>query len=277
MSSPSAIRRSLRRGFTLIELLVVITTIALLAGIFISLTPGDGGGLPAGQQMVASSIRSLRAMALMNRGVSASGVSYNVRYRLLILNDPTDPANHLRQFVLAIGGSDVAATVNDTSLNWVSPAPPSVLPNGVYFMPPDKSTTIIPYGNAYGLAKKRAIADGLTIISPFADADRVKLAQGAFTYLPVTTPTPILTMSTQLGGAPLKKWYFVELQPSGASNHIGRVVLVLGSGNSRLASSGKVEIDLAGDGKLAAICLRPNGDVSLSNDSDDLTTDTLKL
>ena len=94
----------LRRGFTLVELLVVITIILMISGLFLGLSPGDGGGLAAGQRIVGSSLRTLRAMALMNRGAGTSGVTYAPRYRLLILNDPDDEVNHLRQFVIAVGG-----------------------------------------------------------------------------------------------------------------------------------------------------------------------------
>jgi uncharacterized membrane protein YedE/YeeE len=44
----------------------------------------------------------------MNRGPGTTGVTYNGRYRLLILNDPNDEANHLRQFVIAVGGVGIA-------------------------------------------------------------------------------------------------------------------------------------------------------------------------
>ena len=46
-----------RKGFTLIELLVVITIILLISSLFLGLSAGDGGGLPAGQRIIASSIR----------------------------------------------------------------------------------------------------------------------------------------------------------------------------------------------------------------------------
>ena len=52
-----------RKGFTLVELLVVITIILLISSLFLGLNAGDGGGLAAGQRMMGSSIRTLRAMA----------------------------------------------------------------------------------------------------------------------------------------------------------------------------------------------------------------------
>ena len=82
-----------RKGFTLVELLVVITIILLISSLFLGLNAGDGGGLAAGQRMLGSSIRTLRAMALMNRGPGGTGITHAPRYRLLILNDPDDEVN----------------------------------------------------------------------------------------------------------------------------------------------------------------------------------------
>ena len=148
------VRSIARKGFTLVELLVVITIILLISSLFLGLSPGDGGGLPAGQRFIASSIRTVRAMALMNRGPGTTGVTYANRYRLLILNDPDDDVNHLRQFVIAVGGvssADLAgadpSTITNTSVTpykWFSPEPAQLLPTGVVFVPPatDTQTTL---------------------------------------------------------------------------------------------------------------------------------------
>jgi hypothetical protein len=85
-------------------------------------------------------------------------------------------------------------------------------------------------------------------------------------------PTNLATMSSE-GTA--KKWYYVELQPSGASNHLGRVMLVLANGVMRNDVSGTAVLDLASNSQFAAIALRPNGDVSMTNDADEMNTTTL--
>ncbi len=144
------VRSIARKGFTLVELLVVITIILLISSLFLGLSAGDGGGLPAGQRFIASSIRTVRAMALMNRGPGTTGVTYANRYRLLILNDPDDEVNHLRQFVIAVGGVSSAdlggadpSTITNTSVapyKWFSPEPAQMLPTGVVFVPPSNDT-----------------------------------------------------------------------------------------------------------------------------------------
>lgn len=272
-----------RRGFTLMELLVVITIIMLISGLFLSLSPGNGGGLPASQRILASSLRSVRALALMNRGTLGNGIAYNARYRLLILNDPSDPANHLRQFVIAVGGVNsidaggvdpaTLAATNNSKYTWFAPESPSLLPNGVYFIPPKEDTTTTindPSGAPAAANTRRSIIGDIADNAGNALDHTTSPPWVKFAYY--NQPTNLGTMSSD-GTA--KKWYYVELQPSGASNHLGRVMLVLANGVMRNDASGTAVLDLASNSQFAAIALRPNGDVSMTNDADEMNTTTL--
>jgi prepilin-type N-terminal cleavage/methylation domain-containing protein len=278
--SKSLFMAGARRGFTLIELLVVITIILLISALFLGISTGDGGGLKGGQRIIASTIRSVRAMALMNRGAYSSGITYNGRYRLLILNDPTDPVNHLHQFVVAVGcvdSSKVSAGVDPTSITdtansayvWYAPEQPTNLPNGVYFIPPKGSTTAInpPVDPDSGV--KLALTDNqFSVIGPIADT-------ASSGVLDTTTSPPKMLFTPvnqpQALNAGGKSWYYIELQSSGASNHLGKVVLILA--NAALRSDGKTaDIDIQNIKQFAIIAVRPNGDVVISNDSDDIDT-----
>lgn len=244
---------------------------------FLGLSTGDGGGLPAGQRMVGSTIRSVRAMALMNRGTAGTGISYNSRYRLLILNDPSDPVNHLRQFCVAVGGVSLASAgltdpalitnTNDNRYTWVSPEGTSMLPAGVYFIPPksDTTTTINPPPGAAMLANTRR-----SIIGSIADnngnaQDSAGSSPPWVMFTPVNQPTGLQAMSAM--GA--KKWYYIEIQPTGASNHLGRVMIVLAKGSMMLDGT-SVALNLASESQFAALALRPNGDVSFTSDPDEM-------
>ena len=284
MSSCIHSRRS-REGFTLIELLLVITIILLISGMFLGLRTGDGGGLPAGQRIMGSSIRSVRAMALMNRGTAVTGISYNSRYRLLILNDPTDPVNHLRQFCIAVGGvtalsapgvdpTTITAT-NDSKYLWVSPEGTSMLPDGVYFIPPDKdssNTTTInpPPGVSMAVGTRRSIIGSIADGSTNA-LDSIGTAPPWMTFAPLNQPSSLPSMQS-LGA---KNWYYIEIQPNGASNHLGRVMIVLAKGSMMLDGSGKAVLNLESAEQFAALALRPNGDISYTSDPDEM--DTVKL
>jgi len=268
------VRSIARKGFTLVELLVVITIILLISSLFLGLSPGDGGGLPAGQRFVASSIRTVRAMALMNRGPGTTGVTYANRYRLLILNDPTDEVNHLRQFVIAVGGVSSAdlggvdpTTITNTSAppyKWFSPEPAQLLPNGVVFVPPEKDTTTT-------LSITLTANTRRSIIGPLADTatangqDSPVSAPPWMLYAPTNQPVALNAMADYNP----KKWFYIELQGTGASNHLGRVLLVLAKGVVRNTGA-KAMIDIASENQFAALSLRHNGDVTMTLDADEM-------
>jgi prepilin-type N-terminal cleavage/methylation domain-containing protein len=280
--------RAVRRGFTLIELLMVITILLLLAGVFLSIRPGTGGGLPAAQKMLGSSVQSVRAMALMNRGSFASNVTYNGRYRLLILKDETDPVNHLRQFCIAIGsvipptGVD-PATITDTAntnFKWYAPDAPSILPPNVFFIPPltDSSpvaTITAPPLPSGGASTWSTALGHRSVLPAIGDNARTSLPDAAnsppmMRFEPVNQPTSLAAAPHTSG----KTWYYVELQPNGASNHLGKVVLMLGVGTARVQANGKVAVDCDNINQFAAISVRPNGSVSYTSDPDELDTTT---
>jgi prepilin-type N-terminal cleavage/methylation domain-containing protein len=265
-----------RKGFTLIELLVVITIILLISSLFLGLNAGDGGGLAAGQRMLGSSIRTLRAMALMNRGPVGTGITHAPRYRLLILNDPDDEVNHLRQVVLAVGGvssTDLGATnpasiTNTASLpyKWYSPEPAQMLPAGVVFVPPASDVgTTMQLAVASGTRRSNIgqVADNITGSAQDSPATNPP----TMTYAPVSQATALAAMGTDFNP---KKWYYIELQGTGASNHLGRTILVLALGTVRNTGAGRAAIDVAAESQFAAVMLRPNGDISMTLDSDEM-------
>jgi prepilin-type N-terminal cleavage/methylation domain-containing protein len=265
-----------RKGFTLIELLVVITIILLISSLFLGLNAGDGGGLAAGQRMMGSSIRTLRAMALMNRGPGGTGITHAPRYRLLILNDPDDEVNHLRQVVLAVGGvssTDLGATnpasiTNTASLpyKWYSPEPAQMLPAGVVFVPPASDVgTTMQLAVASGTRRSNIgqVADNITGSAQDSPATNPP----TMSYAPVSQATALAAMGTDFNA---KRWYYIELQGTGASNHLGRTVLVLALGTVRNTSAGRAAIDVAAESQFAAVMLRPNGDISMTLDSDEM-------
>jgi len=271
-----SVRSIARKGFTLIELLVVISIILLISSLFLGLSAGDGGGLPAGQRILASSIRTARAMALMNRGPGTGGVNYGGRYRLLILNDPDDEVNHLRQFVIAVGGvssSDLAgadpASITSTSSApylWFSPEPPQMLPNGIVFVPPKGDTATTMTLATVGDTRRTVIGKLADNVSS-SSSDSTATSPPWMTYAPTNQPMALSAMSADFNP---KKWFYVELQDTGASNHLGRVLIVLAKGIVRNTGTGKAVIDVASDSQFAALSLRPNGDVSMTLDPDEM-------
>lgn len=278
------VTRPARPGFTLIELLVVITIILLISGLFLSIKPSDGGGLPAAQRVLSTSLRTLRAMALMNRGTAATGIPFNPRYRMLILNDPTDLDGHLRTIVLAVGsvsaadagGSDpngIATT--DPRYKWIAPEDPVRLPQGVYLVPPASDTTTsvnFPPGWGAGANTRRSIIGDLSD-SPGASSLDISAGPPRMTFAALNQPTPLSGMTTVMGG---RTWYYVEIQPSGRSAHLGRVMLVLAAGGLRPAGGASATLDVANESQFSAVALRPSGEVSLTTGPEEMDTDLLK-
>ena len=86
-------------------------------------------------------------------------------------------------------------------------------------------------------------------------------------YAPTNQPMALASMSADFNP---KKWFYVELQGTGASNHLGRVLLVLAKGVVRNTGSGKAMVDIASDSQFAALSLRPNGDVTMTLDADEM-------
>ena len=286
--SPEAIMRHARRGFTLIELLVVITIILLISGLMLNLPASNSGGLVGAQRMLGSSIRSLRAMALMNRGTYSNNITYNARYRLLILNDPSDPVNHLHQFVVAVGsvdsfslsaGTDPTTITNTTDSNykWYAPNAAMSLPNGVYFMPPLNDNTTsgnMPTDSSTNWSDQRnrssigSIADLTSGASPDNQASPPKMKFAA-----VNQPASLRSAPHSTDG---KEWFYIELQSTGASNHLGKVTLKLANAALRPEGVNKMALDIVSENQFAAIVLRPNGDISMTSDADDMNANSLK-
>lgn len=273
-------RPRLRSAFTLVELLVVITIILLVSGLFLSLSPGDGGGLAAGQRVLGTSLKTVRAMALMNRGTLGSGVPYNARYRLLILNDPNSPEEHLRTVCVAVGavtaldaGGDDPATIrtDDVRYKWFAPEAPVRLPKGVYFVPPQgnaQTTVNFPAGWTAGPNTRRSIIGDLGDTPATGPLD-VSAGTPRMTFAPVNQPTPLSQMAP-LGG---RQWFYVEIQPTGQSNHLGRVMLVLALGAMRPGSP--ANLDVSDESQFAALSLRPSGEVSMTTDPNEMNSQLL--
>ena len=87
------------------------------------------------------------------------------------------------------------------------------------------------------------------------------------TYAPVSQATALSAMGTDFNP---KNWYYIELQGTGASNHLGRTILVLALASVRNTGSGRAAIDVASESQFAAVLLRPNGDISMTLDSEEM-------
>jgi hypothetical protein len=86
-------------------------------------------------------------------------------------------------------------------------------------------------------------------------------------YAPTNQPMALAAMTPDFNP---KKWFYIELQGTGASNHLGRVLLVLAKGVVRNTGTAKAMIDITSENQFAALSLRPNGDVTMTLDADEM-------
>ena len=308
MSPAAPIVRS-RRGFTLIELLIVVAVIILIATMMLGIRASNPDALSNGQRMMGDMLRIARVQAQMNRAAVPMPDTYpvsatkkwaptNFRYRLLIKCDPTDPDTHLREMVLVIGFTGIGTSVNNYV--WFSPEPAVRLPPGVFFVPPNLNATngmasspnpavTLPSGTSLS---GTALTTRLSMIPRLGDT--TGLVAGTNEYLaPTTAQAPMMlyrpifspligttevyynTASVHTAANGAKYWYYVELGPDGTNNHLGKVVLVLAEGVivPNASSNG---VMLTAPDKFAGILLRRNGDISLTTDTDDFESASLK-
>ena len=143
-----------------------------------------------------------------------------------------------------------------------------MLPNGIVFVPPagDTSTTMT---LAVTADTRRTVIGKLADNVSSTSADSTATSPPWMTYAPTNQPMALSAMSADFNP---KKWFYLELQDSGASNHLGRVLLVLAKGVVRNTGTGKAMIDVASDSQFAALSLRPNGDVTMTVDAFEMET-----
>jgi hypothetical protein len=186
--------------------------------------------------------------------------------------------------VVAVGcvdSSKVSAGVDPSSITdttnsafvWYAPEQPTNLPNGVYFIPPKGSTTTINDPVDADGVKKALEPNQFSVIGPIADTS-------SSSVLDTTTSPPKMLFTPvnqpQALNAAGKSWYYIELQSSGASNHLGKVVLIFANATLRSTDGKTAELDILNNNQFAVVAVRPNGDVVISNDSDDITSANLK-
>lgn len=302
MSPVAPIARA-RRGFTLIELLIVVAVIIILASMMLGIRASNPDALSNGQRMMADMLRIARVQAQMNRAAvprpdtlaaATAWAPANYRYRLLIKCDPSDPDAHLREMVVAIGFTGVGATSG--IYTWFSPEAPVRLPPGVYFVPPNLTTAngmtgsaspavTMPSGTSLSgtalttrISKIPALGDTTGLVTgandyltPTASQAPMMLYRPTFSPLVGSTIVYYNTGSVHTAANGAKYWYYVELGPDGTNNHLGKVVLVLAEGVNTGSS-----VLLTSPDKFAGILVRRNGDVSLTTDTDDFETSSLK-
>lgn len=135
----------LKRAFTLIEILTVVAIIGLISLAIIGLQPNNPHGLDDACRLASQQFRAAQAQAVLGHNPDRdpeTNKRYNIRTAVLVLNNEEDEERHLRYIVPIIGGTDDESKTNIDDYYWyaVNGNGGTMLPKGVYFVPPTETS-----------------------------------------------------------------------------------------------------------------------------------------
>lgn len=132
-----------RKGFTLVELLAVMGIVMILAAVIIAIQPGNPQGLRASLDSAIGIFRGakLRATSTENPDRNPdTNKFYNIRSRVLVLNDPGNQDEHLRLLRVIVGGTRTQDATDTANYFWYVTDIDTVLPSGTYYVEPDETS-----------------------------------------------------------------------------------------------------------------------------------------
>ncbi|MDR2429304.1 MAG: prepilin-type N-terminal cleavage/methylation domain-containing protein [Puniceicoccales bacterium] len=230
-----------RAAFTLVELLTVLGIIMLLGAAIVALQPGNPQGLAAAQSTAISvfGTAQLRAVQASNPDRDPDkNPLHNLRARVLILNDPTQPELHLRQMRIVVGGTRTTSTTDPCQ--WYTTEPDTMLPQGIYMVPPNDSSLRSSHR------------------SHITNKD---------------TPTTTMRINkepslvAQPDGAGDREWYFYEFNDDGTSN-MNFATFMLSEGEW---DPGAKQVRFRNEQNIAGFWITPAGKTVSYTDTDEIT------
>ncbi len=243
MFSHEKTRRTLlsraKRAFTLIEILTVVAIIGLIAVVIIGLQPGNPHGVDDACRIAATEFKIARTQAVMGANPDRDpdvNKRYNIRAAVLVLNDEDDEERHLRYIVPIIGGTDDESKTNISDYYWysLSDNAGTLLPQGVYFVPPSDS----------GLSTH-------SVITPIDGNSEVTLE-------------PSLESGGKSFGTGSKRWYVYYFDSNGQT-YMSKATFMVAEGTWMPGSGVKFDTDTP----VVGFAITRNGAIIYTNDSDE--------
>ncbi|MDR2862516.1 MAG: prepilin-type N-terminal cleavage/methylation domain-containing protein [Puniceicoccales bacterium] len=182
-------------AFTLVELLAVLAIIGLMVGVIVTVRPDNPEGIDAARRVATSVFGAARLRAEQSPNPDRQTEKrplYNVRSRVLVLNDPTRPEQHLRLLRIIVGGTRKPDSTEAANYVWYTMDADTTLPEGVY------------------------------MISPFDTSFKNELLKSRITPRENTGSVMTLnfepSLDEQQEGTGDKSWFFYEFNNDGTSN-----------------------------------------------------------
>ncbi len=228
-----------RRAFTLIEILTVVAIIGLVAVIIIGLQPGNPHGMDDACRIAATEFKIARSQAVMGANPDRepeNNKRYNIRSAVLVLNDEDDEERHLRYIVPIVGGTDDESKTDISDYYWYacSDNAGTLLPEGVYFVPPDEG----------GLSAH-------SVLTPIDGNNEVSI-------------DPTLEAGGKTFGSGGKKWYVYYFDSNGQT-YMSKATFMVAEGVWMPGSGVKFD----SDAPVMGFAITRNGAIIYTNDSDE--------
>ena len=231
-----------RTAFTLVEILAVITIIMLIGAVVLAIKPGNPEGLVSAQNSVRTLFRTARFKAQAQSPDRSSNAKelHNTRSRVIILKDPTLPAQNLRLMRVIIGGTDESASTKPGGPKpddywWYSTEVEYILPKGIFMV--DENATVVGSGENFDDNRR----------SHLENKD-VQPAEMKMDYK--------LTTRAQKNGDGDKTWYFYEFNSDTTSNMINPTFMMsTGAWNPQ-----KKIVQFESRENVAGFWIKPDGD-----------------
>ena len=227
----------------MIELLAVVCIMLILGGVLLAIRGGNPQGLPSAVRGAIATFDRARFQAQNNfnpdRDAATTNKIYNIRSRVLVLNDEGNPNEHLRLIRVVVGGTKDQDDTKTSSYVWYAMGNDYLLPAGIYFIDP---------ADSFFSPNRRS-----RITNRDSSNKTMRLD-----YAP--------SLIGQEDGSGDKEWYFYEFNNDGTSNMFAASFMI----SEGEWDPGQKNVVFRNKENIAGFAVVPNGTTIMYSDSEEV-------